>query len=503
MKKIAFALGMACAASAVSAQDSQAGSSSASSSDEITIAEALQRAEKAREEAAQAVKRADEAYADLLSLKAQIDARADSYSSQTETPSPASAGFCDNSTEVLDGKLNSWVAQCLKLRSPSQFRATDVAFQTSISKGDEAFEAALEHTFRFAPEFHPYDDDGIKTRASYIKVRVGGFATVGRNGDALFYDFDEVQSGSGFLLGAEYGLFAGISKKDARENFEKGISKARQACVRDVVTKQKAGSPFAKVDQDAAQLNCSGRALWNWVETNKNGNEFWTDTAGSLYGLSQSIPRFVIGGQFKQGYKTLSYLNPIGLDGTDDLDFSAFSDAAATLKTKPYSAKLYVGGALKEIKDYSPYDIDYIKNAGVGAVASLGYKHDFEFPDSKSNVDQTLCLPQGLVQRCGKFNLVAPEEINEWTVGGTLNLLGPRARFLPPIGLSLNYTYGFETDRHGFQVPIYFLLSDEKLKGGLKYFYRSEGMTPSGRTLSKEEGVAIILGTEFSLLGGR
>lgn len=400
----------------------------------------------------------------------------------TKTLDTVNLSFCDTHSATIVN-TNKWVRECLGMKGRADYQQSDLAIQFGVAKAGETIEVTPKYTFRWNGP-----------RASYLELSTGLFSVTGTDGEARFFDFDDIQSGSGFVFGAEYGLF-GTRDSDARGKLAKeGIEKARNRCRTDRIAKI-AGAEGLDV-LELARQQCSGRGLWVWLRENRSeGQTTWSEVAGKIYEADNVHPRFVVGIKYRQAYDEQKFLTPSDISGFTPSTTLAEIDGAAKLNMRdvqPFSVKAYLGTSID----------DFGNSGGIGLVTSIAYKNEYELSDAVKG--KTLCAPDGTLTRCSDFNLAAPRKITEWVPGATLNVKFPQLGFVPVTGISAQLTWETESDRIGVQVPVYFSgTKDSPLSAGVRYFYRSSGEAPDGTELKKDEGFRFFVGTKFNLLNGR
>ncbi|MDN3645077.1 hypothetical protein QWY75_02515 [Pontixanthobacter aestiaquae] len=416
--------------------------------------------------------------------------------------------MCDMAAKAIED-VNGFVGTCLGLKKPSQYSSADVAAKFSVVKSGENIEVTPSYTWRWS---------GL--RAKYAKVSVGGFATSDDDGNSTFYDFDDIQNGSGFTVGFEAGLFAPRGEdsngKIIREELMiKAYAKARRACITEKSMEFKDGKLIGSVDTASAVKACQGAGVWEWVQAvPSRQQEYWKETAGKLYDVDNKNPQFFGGIVYRQAYRTDKYLTPSIITGlAPSTTLSELTKMQIEKEVEPFSIKAYFGVTVAQIDDLDSFDrrfgadekrrsarANFLGDIGLGAVFSLAYKNDFEF--LKADRSQTVCVVEGLVSRCDSFNLNTAYKVKEWTPGLAINVLFPGVTYVPKFGVSARLSYETKRNRFGLQVPISFALdSNDGLTGGVRYFYRSAGTDVSGAPVASENGVGFFIGTKFGLTG--
>jgi hypothetical protein len=337
--------------------------------------------------------------------------------------------------------------------------------------------------------------------ASYVRLTVGGFAAEQKGAENVFFDFDDIQNGSGFKLGLEYGVF-NIGSDSRKKILKKGIENAKKECVifHSINTGERVDAPIYQ--PNTAIQKCSGNNLWAWIAGDqKRQNLYWKEIAGKLYGIGEAEPNFIVGAIYRQGYQDFAWLDNAQLQAINDQStFDALEELQSMDSGKPFSIKAYLGASLSSFGAKEDSDggvVAYGKKVGVGLVSSIAYKSEYDFDDKVP-----ICLPQGNYSQCQSFNLSAPENITNWVPGVSLNLKFPSVWVIPEFGISVKATYATETDQFGLQIPVYFTIADDALSGGFKYFSQ-EGRTKPDGTRKDESGIAFFVGTKFKLLDGR
>ena len=134
-------------------------------------------------------------------------------------------------------------------------------------------------------------------------------------------------------------------------------------------------------------------------------------------------------------------------------------------------------------------------------VASLSYRREWQL--SSDDKGQTLCAMDGTLSRCGKFDLAAPQKLTGWIPAGTISVSMPSAGYLPAFGFSIIGSFDTVGDRFGIEVPLYFRAGERQAERQHEYFYREGATLSSGFELKETKGVALFIGSSFSLLNGR
>jgi hypothetical protein len=107
---------------------------------------------------------------------------------------------------------------------------------------------------------------------------------------------------------------------------------------------------------------------------------------------------------------------------------------------------------------------------------SLSYKHQLAYDDAGGGEKQTLCPPSGSPNLvCINGYVGAPKRTNTDLITLDYRYLSPKGRAGVPWGINPAATYDLESDKYGFQVPIYLILDSKKaLTGGLRYDWTSD-----------------------------
>lgn len=476
------------------------------------LAQAIEKAEAAREEARVAMEKAEKALQALEGLRphraapqAALTAATDDESSGAEQKLAAGlSAECVSDLATLSAKElalqnpNCFTHTKLGMIRGDQYETADVALKSSVQAVDDNFEVVGSYTWRYAPV-----SEG--SRSSYYTFKVGGYAAKGSGGSAAtIYDFDDVQSGAGVILGLEYGSHKPFASGKRAEIVEKGIAQARKDCVEAkmlTVSDDRISTNYAE-----AVKQCSGPGVWEWVRSSGNGKTYWGEILERLYRADRAFPDFAAGITLRYGSDRQKWLTePILASLPAGSTFEQLDGLRDKGDFRPFSIKGSLGFALNRgeaVKQLGRWGSDYARQISVGTVFSGTYKREYEYPDDAG--DQLIGLTDGVVTRSKKYNIAAPVKVEEFIPSAQLNLLFPRYGWFPDVGLSAKINYGTQTDRIALDVPLYVSAdSDGNLTGGVKYFYRSSGTAADGRTLESEKGVGIFIGTKFNLLSGR
>ncbi|MAK99370.1 MAG: hypothetical protein CL803_06855 [Citromicrobium sp.] len=528
MSRLALALLVSASWAPTAAQaqaDPQAQSSREVTDEQLTTA--IEDARRAREEAEAAMAKADLVVKELETLRAarstehQI-ARASSSAEELD-PIDFSGGLSiadkvkrlgikceDKDGKPIKNALNCFVWNGLGIKSPGQYSFANVSLQSAAESVDDTIEGKLSFNLRSYKE---------KTaRAYYNKFTVGGYAAEGKgDAPAIIFDFDDLQSGSGVILGYEWGRFARLPAKNGDVPpvslrtvaiLSSGIDEARKECIESKVVDVSRAANIVNYQQ--AINECSSSKLWTWIAADKDRQKkYWGATAGKIYRAGETVPELSIGTEVRFGFREIGYLSAanraaIGPVTTFD-DLKAFNKAN-TFSSNPFSAKIYVTKAL--LKDEKFEGSRWLANqlrkrTSIGLIGSLTYLSDYEFPAGFA--EQTLCLLNGNYSTCKDYNFDAPAKIEEFIPALGVNVLVPSYGWLPTdIGMGAKVTYRTDTERLGLDVPFYLMAdSSGNLTGGLKLYFRSAGEYNDGRSIDEEKGVGFFISSKFNLLTGR
>jgi hypothetical protein len=396
--------------------------------------------------------------------------------------------------------INAFVYHCLGLTQATDYEnVTNLSAQFTGTKGSDQIEAVITRTARALKEGGLDKEGGRTLFAGYNRYSLGGFGRTGSNGDAPLIDLttSNFASGVGVSAGFEWGQMSPVSASKLRSALYEGVAKARQDCVASKSIVEPLTSNDAKPG-DLPQINseplkdCEGDALVKWMSQPKRANQYWTDIVAPLWGYKATAPAQFAGVQGRYAFQDISF-RPV-IDRATGAVIVTTLPPAETIHPRPFSVKFY-GGINR------PLLIHDKEKATIGTTGSLTYRREVDFIDGTSG--KTVCLPAApgaAFDICSSGNLAAPYSTTGFVGGIALNLQLHRFWYLPPIGFSPRLTYAFDTKRPGIEVPVFFLTdADGKLNSGFKYTCRFRGRTPEGFELKKTCNINLFVGTSFEI----
>ena len=469
--------------------------------------DALRRADEALAKAEIALALAEGRGAPTVNAGTFVDAPVAMLTPATGSP-VANSGACDSTTRITDVvagsstdperkkvyPINVYARECLGLSDAKQFKAADISLLAGVQENDGAIEIAPSYTIRYAGE-----------HAGYFKLLGSLFAAPDDDDSnrTAFHDFTDTLSGDGFGLGIEIGSFAGRTQEAREKLLREGLAKARRACVSEKTISgdfDTGPTTTPRFEPSESLAQCTGSRFDAWLK--ENGKDHWSATLGKLYEAENANPQFVGGLSMRKSWKTVQYLTPAAIAGFGSTSTLADLKAARfKADVEPLLIKGYVGASIATLNTKLDGLDDYWGKVGIGGIVSLSYRREWEV--TGEDEDQTLCGVEGAISRCGKFNLSAPQKVAGWIPAASFNFALPRAWYLPALGFSTIFSFDTAGDRFGAEVPLYFGFESDKLTAGVKYFYREAGILDNGFKLDKSEGVALFIGSSFSLLNGR
>lgn len=272
---------------------------------------------------------------------------------------------------------------------------------------------------------------------------------------------------------------------------------------------------------------CAGQGLIDWMfvfnpESAKFKNKDQVEVFNKVYwGSDEKVPRWGWGFEGEVARPKFTYIPFATVEMADQLspgetktvldpalfptDLKAATvpkDAKLNWALKAYAYKHWPQGEL--FGDANGFYASRI--SGTTLIGSLAYKREYSL--AKAFKDLTVC-PDGAPSQafdtnldCTKINAAAPILEKGFVLGGEVRQLLDVTRYLPPVGIAPRYTYAFDTERNGFELPVYFAFDgDEKLSGGLKFSHAWGGQDRTGKDIENETLFSIFFGTTFSLNG--
>lgn len=510
----------------------------ASSADEARLRAAIAQAEEARNAAAEALRKADEAIALLkqgLTPSAPLakDPASATELRQEETgriavKRPPEMPYCDAAAgdrgsigdyllrarqkresgydshdEGTNDGINAFVYHCLGLTRVTDYEnLTNLSAQFTGAKGTDQIEIAITRTSRAVKLSEVWDAKAGKkvagVFATYNRYSLGSFGRTGSNGDAPLIDLTESNfaSGVGVVLGYEWGRMPVRTLAKARGAIHTGIAAARRDCVaaKGVVEPLEGKDP-APGDRPRVALNpiaaCEGDELVKWMADPKQANRYWSAIVAPLWGYAATPDRFA-GVQFRYAFQDVSF-RPV-IDPRTGAVIATTLPPTQTIHPEPYSIKLYAGFN-------HPINYHAKERATIGLVGSLTYRREVDFIDGTSKTVCTPPVPGATFNICSADQkLAAPYNTKGFVGGIALNLQFKRFWYLPPIAVAPRFTYAFDTKRPGLEIPLFLLTdADGKLNSGLKYTCRFKGETREGFELKKSCNVNLFVGTSFDI----
>jgi len=276
-------------------------------------------------------------------------------------------------------------------------------------------------------------------------------------------------------------------------------------------------------------IECTGQGLIDWMfafkpETGSFKNEEQVDAFNSVYwGAKEAIPRWGWGVEGEVGRPKFTYIpfetqqiaDPLRPGETITvLDPAQFpvdlktatvpKDAKLNWSLKGYAYKHWPAGSL--FNDNSGSYSSRV--SGTTVIGSLAYKREWSIPKSFRDIEicPDLQPGQNFVSdvACTEINGAEPTLEKGFVLGAEVRQLIDVTRYLPQIGVAPRYTHSFDTDRNGFELPVYFAFDDDgKLSGGVMYSRAWGGRDSAGRDLDSENLFSIFFGTTFSLDGSQ
>lgn len=512
------------------------------SEDEARLRAAIAEAKQARDAAAEALRKADDAIAILeRSLPREAPVLAETKSATELRPDdprhpkvarPPDMPACDapgaegsigaymvnmddadrqkkeaslDRNEVdSDRGINSFVYHCLGLTRATDYEAiTNLSVQFTGTKGNDQADMAITRTARAVKAAMVHDAklgaDVPTMVPTYNRYRIGGFGRSGSNGEVPLIDLttSNFASGVGLVAGFEWGRSRPLKATAMRTAINGGIAKARQECIaaNSVVdplrsdTAAAGDRPRIALDPLAA---CEGNALVSWMSDPKRANQYWNDIVSPLWGYKKD-PETFAGFESRYAFQDLSY-RPV-IDPATGAVVVTTLPPAVKIHPEPYSFKLY-GGFNREVGPAKE------PTATIGLTGSLTYRREIDFIDGTAG--KTVCTPGvagAAFDICNTDqNLAAPYDTRGFVAGAAINLQFRRFWYLPPVALSPRFTYAFDTKRPGIELPFFLLTdSDGKLNSGLKYTCRFRGRTQEGLELKKTCNINLFVGTNFEI----
>ncbi|MBA3512307.1 hypothetical protein [Sphingomonas sp.] len=503
--------------------------------DETRLRAAIAEAEQARAAAAEALQKADDAIAILKRSLPAEPAAVSSPKSATElraaetkrapVPRPATMPACDaggsqgsigdymvqtgaadrqkkessySNEPGTNAGINAFVYHCLGLTRATDYETiTNLSAQFTGTKGSEQIEAVLSRTARALKT--AASDRETAYAATYNRYWVGGFGRTGSSGDAPLIDLTESNfaSGVGIVGGFEWGRMPAVPQVELVAAVHRGLAKARQECV----LANSLVDPLTNADGapgDRPRLapdpisRCVGDELVKWMSQPKRANQYWTDIVSPLWGY-KGTPEAFAGVQARYAFQKVSY-RPV-IDPKTGAVIVTTLPPAEEIHPRPFSVKLY-GGLNRPLMHNDE------KLATVGPAASLTYRREVDFIEGTSG--KTICTPavDGATFHICKTDqkLAAPYTTTGFVAGIGLNLQLRRYWYLPAIAIAPRFTYAFDTERPGIEVPVFLLTDPEgKLNSGVKYTCRFRGETEEGLELKKSCNINLFVGTSFEI----
>ena len=145
-------------------------------------------------------------------------------------------------------------------------------------------------------------------------------------------------------------------------------------------------------------------------------------------------------------------------------------------------------------------------NRGTTIFASAGYLREHTIDKLYQNVQ--VCPPAPASQpfvdplTCTKVNIARPELDDSMVLGAKINQAFDLVRFLPPLMISLDYSYKTASGESGLTVPLLFGIDTKgNFQGGLQYSTEWGGTNPDGSPKKRESLFGILVTTKLDLSG--
>ncbi|NYT40707.1 hypothetical protein HZY97_08060 [Sphingomonas sp. R-74633] len=405
----------------------------------------------------------------------------------------------DPSEVGSDRGVNAFVYHCLGLTRATDYETiTNLSLQFTGTKSNDKAELVIGRTARAIKWAKASDgSDGIVS--TYNLYRLGTFGSAGSNGEVPLVDLttSNFASGIGVLAGFEWGRTRAVPLTKWRTDIHDGIAKARQECIAAHAVIDPLTDPNATSDQPPLLAanplpSCEGKALATWMSDSKRANQYWNDIVAPLWGYKKD-PEIFMGVEGRYAFQDLSYY-PVKDPKTNTVIATTWP-AAVEIHPEPYSVKLY-GGFNWQVGS------EKHRMATLGLTGSLSYRREVDFIDGTAG--KTICMPAATganFEICETDKRLAPPYSTTGFVGGVaLNLQFKRFWYLPPIALSPRLTYAVDTKRFGYEVPVFLLTDDNgKLNSGFKFTCRLKGETPEGFELKRSCNINLFIGGSFGI----
>ena len=410
------------------------------------------------------------------------------------------------------GGLNWFTWNCLLVNKYEDYPTKDLNLQLTAASSDGVVRGVYNHTVRNVYE----TDQGGKSlvRSRYRKFSLGAFGSNSDPKNVALFDLDKftLEDGVGGVVGIEFGVHPGVTRKKFNERISDAMDVATRRCLQDQVVERtrwkadeadQAGTEMVFRSQEKLAAACSGEKFYKYLSEEENKAQSWQDIVKPIWGYEE-IPRWYGGAEGSYARQKTTFL-PLRDTATGDLlpqdmPVDVLGDEfEEDPRTDPYAIAAYVGTGFLSEGVGLPGGVGTLSNAGWSA--GLTYRRTFATPSSLR--DQTVCaaVPNTDFDQCRDVNVAAPYELEGFVLATALKAdlkhLGP----VPRVAVTFKQTYAFDSDQYGVELPVH-VITDAKgaLNGGVKFAYQSEGEA-GGVTLPDDFGVALFLGTTFNIGG--
>lgn len=284
---------------------------------------------------------------------------------------------------------------------------------------------------------------------------------------------------------ASVGLFYKSFDAETGESFDRRGRLMREAAVKACLEDQ--------VKDGSVASSCEGRQLVKWVVQREKNEYLHPTNAKSLnelyYGVPAELglPRWGAGAELTLGFPSYYYVNEVVGQA---IDVYKLADGNRERKTA-YSIKPFVFTRLT--KNNSAVDASLF--------GALAYSEARKFVDEKR---VTKLCKDAEKKDCENAVIGAPIKVSSWDPSVEMRIHFKRPGFgVPQFGLAPKALHSDSKDRWEFEMPLYFVTDiDKKLNAGVSFKHRTKGIDEvTQKTLDKESGLYLFLGTTFNLDG--